>query len=89
MKKRFLHIYLKPNTGVTYPQIQAKMNLALDWFKYGDSWIVYSSSDLARWKSRLKPIAGGNGRYLICEIDPTKRVGWMPKSFWEWLGDVG
>ena len=88
MKGRFLHIYLQPNTGVTDSQVEAKMNLALDWFSYDENvWVVYSTADMTKWKSRLAPIAGDSGRYFVCEADPTKeRVGWMSKSLWKWLG---
>lgn len=86
MRSRFLHIYIRPNDGVTSKQVQAKMDKALDWFKYdANVWIVYSNSELSVWKSRLKPIAGESGYYFVCEIDPTIRVGWMSKSFWAWL----
>ena len=86
MKGRFLHIYLKPNNGITNDDIEEKMNLAVDWIRYDDHvWIVYSTSDLKKWKSRLKPIAGDDGFYFVCELDPMQRVGWMSKSFWKWL----
>ena len=52
MKGRFLHVYIKPNAGVTAKQVEDQMNLALDWFRYDDHvWIVYSTTDLAKWKS--------------------------------------
>ena len=86
MTGRFLHIYLKPNPGIASSEIEAKMNLAIDWFKYDEHvWIVYTTSELGKWNERLKPIAGGTGTFFICEIDPTKRTGWMAKSFWAWL----
>jgi hypothetical protein len=86
MNGRFLHIYLKPNTDVTYPQIEKQMNLALDWFKYDQHvWIVYSTAEIEKWNERLKPLAGSTGVFFVCEIDASKRTGWMAKSFWEWL----
>jgi hypothetical protein len=86
MNPRFLHIYVKPNDGVTSAQVEEKLNKALDWYRYdANLFIVYSSSDLSMWKTRLKPVAGGSGYYFVCEIDVSKRVGWMPKSLWEWL----
>ena len=80
------HIYLKPKADVTTDQVQAKINLALDWFKYGDNcWIVESTSDVAKWQTRLKPLVDPAGYFFICKIDISVRQGWMSKSFWEWL----
>lgn len=86
MKGRFLHIYLRPHSGVTEAQIEAKMNLALDWYRYDERvWLIFSTASLAKWKQRIKPLAGKSGFYFVCEINPMKRVGWMSKSFWAWL----
>ncbi len=86
MKGKFIHVYIDPNPGVTMTQIEAKMNLALDWFRYSDNvWVVYSTADLSKWKSRLQPLASKGGHYFVCEIDPNKRVGNMAKAFWDWL----
>lgn len=86
MNARFLHIYLSPKPGVTAEMVEKKINQAVDWIHYDDNvWIVYSTADLSTWKTRLQPLAEKGGHYFICEIDPNVRVGWMAKSFWDWL----
>jgi len=81
------HIYIKHKAGVTEEQIKAKMNLAVDWYKYSDTnWIVKTTSDTAKWQTRLKPLVEPSGALLILPIDTAaKRQGWMVKSFWEWM----
>ena len=86
MSGRFFHIYLDPKAGVSYEQIVKTMNLGLDWYKYDKKvWVVYTTSDFDKWKTRLEPLAKKGGNYFVAEIDVTKRTGWMAKSFWEWL----
>ena len=81
----FYHIYLKPKSDVSEEQIEEKMNLALDWYKYAAScWVVKSSSDVAKWQTRLKPLVEPDGSLLILKIDPTERQGWIAKGFWDW-----
>jgi hypothetical protein len=82
------HIYLRPKAGVTQEQVEEKMNLALDWYKYAaNSWIVKTTSDAAKWQTRLKPLVEPDGTLLILKIDPSDRQGWIAKGFWEWLGN--
>ncbi|MFA6151244.1 MAG: hypothetical protein WC716_07990 [Chitinophagaceae bacterium] len=83
---KFYQIYLKPKEGIDEETITKKMNLSLDWFKYDkNNYIVWSTSDIAKWMTRLKPLAEPSGRLFICEIVSTNRNGWMNKDFWEWL----
>ena len=85
-KAIFYHIYLVPKEGVDNDTIEKKIDLSLDWFKYDKSmWIVYSTSDVKKWQTRLKPLVEPTGNLFICEINPKNRNGWMSKSFWEWL----
>lgn len=82
----FLHIFLKPKPGITDEAIKAKMNLAVDWYKYADNcWVVKTTSDVAKWQTRLKPLVEPSGTLLILTVDPEKRQGWLAKGFWEWL----
>jgi len=82
----FLHIFLKPKAGVTEETVKTKMNLAVDWYKYSDyCWVVKTTSEVARWQTRLKPLVEPDGTLLILTIDPTKRHGWIAKGFWDWL----
>lgn len=83
-----LHIFIKPKIGVTDEQVKAKINLAVDWYKYSEyCWIVKTTSDSAKWQTRLKPLVDDKtGSLLILPIDKdTKRQGWMIKGFWDWI----
>jgi hypothetical protein len=86
VKARYLHIYLKRNDDVTVDQVKEQMDLALDWYKYDPNiWIVYTNSEISKWKTRCKSLAGDSGEYFICEIDLSVHAGWMSKAFWDWL----
>lgn len=85
----FLHIFLKPKPGIAEEAIREKMNLAVDWYKYADNcWVVKTTSDVAKWQTRLKSLVEPSGMLLILTVDPTKRQGWLAKGFWEWLKSV-
>lgn len=83
---QFYQIYLSPKPGVTEAEIEERMNLALDWYKYGDeNWVVFSTSDIPAWHRRLSPIFKPDGYVFIAKLDLEGRRGWMPHSFWDWL----
>jgi len=82
----FLHIFLKPASNVTHDMIKEKMDLAISWYRYADyCWVIKTSSDVAKWQTRLLPLAKDDGTLLILTIDPKKRQGWVAKGFWDWL----
>lgn len=82
----FLHIFIRPKVGITEEAVKAKMNLSIDWYKYSDyCWVVKTTSDVAKWQTRLKPLVEPDGTLLIFEINPKKRQGWIAKGFWGWL----
>lgn len=85
-KAVFYHIYIVPKEGITQEEVEKKINLALDWFRYDNSvYVVYSTSDINKWMTRLRPIVEKDGRLFVCELNHTNRNGWMNKSFWNWL----
>lgn len=82
----FYHIYIKRKAGSTLEAVEAKMNLATDWYRYGTNiYIVYTTSDANKWYGRLEPLVKPDGRVFICKLDTTSRQGWMHKDFWTWL----
>jgi hypothetical protein len=82
----FYHVYLEPKIGITDEEVKAKFDLAIDWYKYDTKcWVVKSSSDIAKWQARLRPLAEPEGTLLIFKIEVEQRQGWMQKSFWEWV----
>lgn len=83
---KFYHIYLVPKEGIDSDKVKAKMDLALDWFKYGKSiWVIYSTSDLKKLMTRFKPLVDPRGNLFICELNISRRKGFMNKEFWSWL----
>ena len=86
MASALYHIFIKPKFGVSEEMVKAQMNLAMDWYKYSDyCWVVKTTSDAAKWQTRLKPLVEPNGTLLIVKIDPSQYQGWTAKSFWDWL----
>lgn len=90
MAAKFLHIFLKPQPGVQNEKIKEQMDLAVDWYKYADNcWVVKTTSEVEKWQTRLKPLVEPDGVLLILTLEPSKRQGWIGKSFWEWLKKAG
>lgn len=82
----FFIVYLNAKPNHSKDSIKKKMDLALDWYKIDDkTWILYSSSDEEKLYGRLSPLAKEEGNIFICELNVSKRQGWMAKSFWKWL----
>lgn len=83
-----LHIYIKPNPDVTAAQIEEKLNLAVDWFRYMDQgYLVFTSKPIKVWSDRFRDLVRPNGFILILPIDPYDYKGFMPKTLWPWLKD--
>ena len=81
-----LHIYIKPNPTVTTAQVEEKLNLALDWFKYRDQgYLVYTSKPIVVWSYRFRDMVRPDGYILILPIDLYDYKGFMPKTIWPWL----
>jgi len=82
----FYHVFIKPKKGVTLDQVEKKMNLSLDWFRFTHSvWILYSTSRIDKWQERLRPLVESGGSLFVCKLDISKRKGWMSKDFWNWI----
>ncbi len=85
-KAVFYHIYIVPKDGVSQEDVEKKLDLALDWFRYEKSlYIVYSNAEIKKWMVRLKPLIEKGGRLFVCELNHQNRIGWMNRSFWNWL----
>jgi hypothetical protein len=82
----YYHVYLRSKPDVSADEIREKMDLALDWFKYGDNvWILYTSSDAQKLYARYKPLVEPGGNVFICRLDVEDRQGWVTSRLWEWL----
>lgn len=82
----FYMIYINRMASVSYDEVEARMNKALDWYRITESlWIVYSNSTPERLYERLSPLVKDSGNVFICELNVHNRQGWMKKGFWKWL----
>jgi len=83
---RFYHVYVAPRQGATNEEIEKKLNVAIDWFRYApNNWVVFTSSDEDKWFERLKTFVKPGGNLFICRFDISTRQGWMSKEFWNWI----
>lgn len=86
MATTYLNVYIKPNEDVTTSQIEKKIDLAIDWFRYDKScYVLYTSSLPDKWFKRLEEFVKPDGKLFICELEINNRQGWMTKEFWNWL----
>jgi hypothetical protein len=81
----YVHIATKPD--ITYAQVEAKMSLAKDWYRFDEkSWIVYTTlSSAQKLYERLEPLVKPEGRIFVCRLNTKERQGWMGSDFWTWL----
>jgi len=83
---RFYQVYINPREEITREQIQKKLDIAIDWFRYDSkNWVVFTSSDEDKWFERLKSFVQNGGNLFICKLDISTRQGWMSKDFWDWI----
>ena len=83
----FYHIMIVPKPGIAPGEVESGMNLALDWLHYHENtWIVYSTSDIYKWRTRLEPIVNPGGELLICKLATiTETQGWTYQYVWDWI----
>ena len=81
----FFHIYISPGKNATRKDVEKKLDLALDWYRYTKGvYVVYTTSAQLR-KARLIDLVKPDGLLFICKLDVTAYNGWMTEAFWEWL----
>ena len=49
------------------------------------TWVVYTTLDVNDIYEKLHSVMDNNDLLLVLAVDPTKRQGWLAKSFWEWM----
>ena len=82
----YLHIYIKPNKDTLIEDVETKLSLAIDWYRYDNGlYIIYTTSNVDKWQERLRKFVKDGGKLFICEFEITNRNGLMIKEFWEWL----
>lgn len=83
---KFIHIHIKPTKEVTKKQVETKLNLAVDWYRYDDNlYIVYTTANIDKWQTRLLELVETDGNLFICELQIENRNGWMNSAFWDWI----
>jgi hypothetical protein len=69
-----------------YAKIQESLNNAIDWVRYAPNcYLLYTTTDVPSWYSRLKEIVHADDSIFVVEINLTNRQGWLPKMVWEWI----
>ena len=81
----FYQIFLIPSKGITEKQIEEKMNLAIDWYRFDNNWIVFTNSNAQKWYLRLQPFVKNGGNLFIVKLDISDYFGFMGKDFWNWI----
>jgi len=90
MSANFYHIYIVPKNGILRDQVEKKMNLAIDWYRYNDTnWVVYTTSNAEQWYSRLKDFVVPDGNLFIVKLEISERFGFMNKGLWTWIKAKG
>jgi hypothetical protein len=88
---RFLHLgvnFAAGDSAVQKALIEEHLNKAKDWLRYAPScWLIYTSKNSVHWANVLRSISEikDNTTFLICEIDLSKRSGWLHDSAWKWI----
>lgn len=80
------HISIVPKPGVTQEQVEEKLNLAVDWYRYRDGcYVLETTGDENKWQTRLQPLVDPSGYLFICKFDISHYHGFMGEDFWEWM----
>ena len=84
----FLHVFIVRKQGINGAQVEKKLDLAQDWFRYSsNAYIVYTTSDVLTWYKRLIGFVRPEGSLFICRLDIETHNGWMTKAFWNWIDE--
>lgn len=90
MSAQFLHVYIKPQDGKSMEDVEAKLDKALDWFRYAPNiYLLYTTTNADTWKARLLELVKPDGSLFISPLDMKIHRGWMSKEFWEWIRKDG
>jgi hypothetical protein len=82
---KFLHVSFVWNGVPKVQELEPVFNQALDWLRYGSSWILWTNTDAESWYARIAPHITVNDRVFVCELNTNNKQGWMDKFAWEWL----
>ena len=88
MSAQFMIITISNPRGIEGDEeaIKQTFEKALDWIQYSPGcFIVKTTSDVQKWYARLDKVLGHDYQYFICEINLSRRQGWLSKSVWEWI----
>ena len=83
--KKFLHVAFNTKN----PRIsdwELVFDNASDWLRYAPNcWILYTNRTPQQWFNLIQPSLQQDERVLICELNITRKQGWLPKDTWSWL----
>lgn len=83
------HIFIIPKKGVGRAQIEEKLSLARNWFRYDERcYVLFTTSDENKWQRALLPLVEPDGRLFICKFEGKEHYhGYLRNDFWVWLKD--
>jgi len=64
-----------------------KMPSIVNWYAFFENVLCLASEDDAKEVSSLVREAFPDLRFLVTEVDPGKKGGWLPRSIWEFLNE--
>ncbi|MFT8806202.1 MAG: hypothetical protein ABF876_12680 [Acetobacter aceti] len=90
MPKKLLMLAMSPKKGIVETSdIHDALDRALDWLQISPNcWLLFTSSDSDKWFDRIKKITEKWGdNFLIMELNPHHRQGWLKSSVWDWINE--
>jgi len=84
---KFYHISFLFESGKHLTsELDIVFNKASDWIRYAPNcWIIYTSQSSEKWYNSIKKAIHEDDSFMILQIDPSTRNGWMPLDIWDWL----
>lgn len=88
-KKIFMLTITPKNRPLEEIDIYSALDKALDWLKISPScWLIFTSSDSEVWFDRIRKVTEKWGdNFLIMELNPHNKQGWLKSSVWDWIND--
>lgn len=84
---KFYHISFQFDSGNHLTaELDPIFNKAKDWIRYAPNcWIIYTSQDPDKWYNSIKKAIDKEDNFMMLEVNPSTKTGWMPLDVWEWF----
>jgi hypothetical protein len=79
-----------PRPGVSTEEVETALNARKDWIRFRkNTWLVATRTNADVLYSSLWKFVKPEGELFVGKLDLSERSGWMTKSFWTWLKEIG